>query len=480
VVERRREVNIPLDKIKIGERQRKTYEDIEKLAASITTYGILEPVLVDSDYNLIAGGRRCAAARRAGLTEIPALVKADLTEDQKAEIELEENVQRSDLTWQERTCAIAAIHSRKTHSAALAGEEWGYEQTGELLGKQKSNVYYAVAVAKLLLANDEEIAKCSCFNDAFKLMLARKEEEAQGELQRRVFVDAKVQQLNAKRYDKAGNTYTGLDAIAKAENGCNIYGYDIDGKPIYEPLPGVTQTFNEEVSKINRVSQIVRRCTMDMIAPDCPKVDHIYCDPPYATDMDNIQQEGMGMNIEVTRAEHDVDNNVVMLEQFIHRAWDILPETGFCVLWYDMDQHTYLQELATHAGFRVQRWPLVWVKTHTCQNGAATFNFTKATEVAMVLRKPKAVLARTRPTNYFICGSDKQAEGALHPFWKPLALHKWVLESIALTGQSILDPFAGEGSIPVACLQAGYKPVAYDCNEKLYPLLCNRLLATLK
>ena len=83
------------------EQARKTFseESIEELANSIKTYGILQPIIVENKgkyYRIIAGERRWRAAKKAGLTEIPCLIR-DEDEQRNKEISLIENIQRENL-----------------------------------------------------------------------------------------------------------------------------------------------------------------------------------------------------------------------------------------------------------------------------------------------------------------------------------------------------------------------------------------------
>lgn len=74
-------------------------EALAELAASIAEHGVLQPIVVrpaGGGYRIVAGERRWRAARQAGLTEIPAVIK-DLTDRQAAEMALVENLQREDL-----------------------------------------------------------------------------------------------------------------------------------------------------------------------------------------------------------------------------------------------------------------------------------------------------------------------------------------------------------------------------------------------
>ena len=74
-------------------------ESLEELATSIKRYGVIQPIIVtkmDNYYQIVAGERRWRAAKKAGLMEIPCLVR-DSTERKNREIALIENIQRSTL-----------------------------------------------------------------------------------------------------------------------------------------------------------------------------------------------------------------------------------------------------------------------------------------------------------------------------------------------------------------------------------------------
>jgi ParB family transcriptional regulator, chromosome partitioning protein len=93
---------IPLDRIVGNPYQPRRAVDgpeLDALAASIAEHGVIQPILVTETlegYQLVAGERRVRAARMAGLTRIPAVVR-QLAELHQLELALVENVQRSDL-----------------------------------------------------------------------------------------------------------------------------------------------------------------------------------------------------------------------------------------------------------------------------------------------------------------------------------------------------------------------------------------------
>ena len=109
---------IPIDRIEANPHQpRARFEgpDLEDLAASIETHGVLQPIVVrglaNGSYQLIAGERRVRAARMAGLTHVPAVVR-DPTEEQMVELALIENLQRTDLNPLEEAIGFRLLIER--------------------------------------------------------------------------------------------------------------------------------------------------------------------------------------------------------------------------------------------------------------------------------------------------------------------------------------------------------------------------------
>lgn len=87
-----------IDAITVGERRRDDHGDINGLAESIKTYGLLHPPVVDDKLNLIAGERRLRACKLLGWGSIDVRLFRDLSAAEKDQIELEENRRRKDLT----------------------------------------------------------------------------------------------------------------------------------------------------------------------------------------------------------------------------------------------------------------------------------------------------------------------------------------------------------------------------------------------
>ena len=121
---------IPLELIEIHENVRKEYNDIEELADSIKSQGLLSPVIVepkkDGKYILIAGHRRLKACQLLKYEIIPAVIKSI---DNVKLTQLIENVQRSDLTKYESSKAVAEILDKTGLSQPKLAKQLGKSDT---------------------------------------------------------------------------------------------------------------------------------------------------------------------------------------------------------------------------------------------------------------------------------------------------------------------------------------------------------------
>ena len=82
--------------IKIKKRVRKDLGNLDDLKNSLRTYGLLNPITLNSKYELIAGERRLQAATQLGWTNINAVILSNVNELEELEMELEENNQRKE------------------------------------------------------------------------------------------------------------------------------------------------------------------------------------------------------------------------------------------------------------------------------------------------------------------------------------------------------------------------------------------------
>ncbi len=120
-------VRLPLDLIRPGKAQMRRIfnpDALDDLAESIRSAGLIQPVVVrgigDGLYELLAGERRWRAAQRAGLHDIPAIVRDDVDDQEAVVLGLIENLQRESLTPMETAHGLKELSARLelTHAAA--------------------------------------------------------------------------------------------------------------------------------------------------------------------------------------------------------------------------------------------------------------------------------------------------------------------------------------------------------------------------
>lgn len=139
-------LTLPLREVEPDKNQpRKTFEEgaLQELSKSIQEHGILQPIVVRpvpaGGYRIIAGERRWRAARLAGLTEVPVLVK-EVSDAQAMELALIENLQREDLDPVEE----ALGYKNLMESCGLT-----QEQAAEKLARSRSAVANSLRLLNL-------------------------------------------------------------------------------------------------------------------------------------------------------------------------------------------------------------------------------------------------------------------------------------------------------------------------------------------
>ena len=163
--------NLPIEKITPGPWQpRINFNDaaLDELAQSIKKQGIIQPILVrqnGENYQLIAGERRWRAAQRAGMHEIPAIIR-NIDEKTAAEIAIIENIQRQDLNAIEEAVGYRKLIDKFNYTQdALAG----------IIGKSRSHI--ANMMRLLILPEDvqEELAKGTLTIGQLRPIIGRKD-----------------------------------------------------------------------------------------------------------------------------------------------------------------------------------------------------------------------------------------------------------------------------------------------------------------
>ncbi|MCM1165081.1 MAG: ParB/RepB/Spo0J family partition protein [Lachnospiraceae bacterium] len=170
------------------EQPRKSFdnESLRQLAESITEHGVLQPLIVQSlpsgNYRIIAGERRWRAAKMAGLSEIPVIVRDDITEEQAMQIAMIENLQRENLN---------PIEEALGYKELIDKYDMTQDKLAKVLGKARSSIANSLGllampngVQELLRGGSLSAGHCKALkkikDEALMIELAHK--TAEGEL----------------------------------------------------------------------------------------------------------------------------------------------------------------------------------------------------------------------------------------------------------------------------------------------------------
>jgi ParB family chromosome partitioning protein len=167
-------LHLPVDSIQPNpEQPRREFSETElaALTASIRAQGLLQPIIVRSTgpdtYELVAGERRWRAARRAGLTAIPALLR-DTRDDQMLPIALVENLLRENLNPVEEAQAYETLVERYA---------WTHEAIAEQVGKSRVHVANTLRLLALPQEILEEVASGDLTAGHARAILSAESEE---------------------------------------------------------------------------------------------------------------------------------------------------------------------------------------------------------------------------------------------------------------------------------------------------------------
>jgi ParB family chromosome partitioning protein len=167
---------IAVDQIRPSHQQVRTRFDAEplgELAESIRSHGVLQPLLVRrliDGYELIAGERRWRAARLAGLTAVPAVVRGDAGNDEQLVLGLIENLQRTDLDPIEEARGLRRLT-----------EEFGltHEEVAQRIGKHRVSVTHSLRLLSGCAAVQSAVAAGVITAGHARVLIALESQEAQ-------------------------------------------------------------------------------------------------------------------------------------------------------------------------------------------------------------------------------------------------------------------------------------------------------------
>lgn len=419
--------DLPISDIKVGVRYRTSYNGISELAASIKTHGLIQPLVLDRQNNLIAGGRRYRACQEAGLTTVKVVYRDEADELTRRELELEENLHREDLTWVEVancTAEIDRLKREKYGDGAVAFQStdgsvgWDVYDTATALNSSQPTVSRNLAAARVLelfpeLADEPDRASALAKFDKFL-------ERAERELAVR-------------------------DGGLKDDN---IYHGDF--RTLHTKIPDES-------------------------------VDLILFDPPYGTSLDKLNQ---GVEHTDTHFDDSVKSAILLLKDVLPIFQRVLKPDGhiycFCGLKVvdigiaRQPLYAVFADLFAKNGFAPDYIPLVWTKS---TSGLVEFDYRYGFSWEPILFVSNREMRRLtyKRSNVFQFASVHHTE-KVNLAQKPVELYKELITESTAFGEVVLDPMAGSGSSVRAARSAGRRYIAFEKDLDQYNAILRSLV----
>jgi len=436
---------IPLSQIIIPEnRQRQEFEAqaMQDLAESLEKLGLMHaPVLrqAGDGFFLVAGERRLKAITdiyalggrirfNGDLVpegEVPYVTMGELSVLEAEEAELDENLKRKDLTWQEHAGALKRLHELRGAQKVAAtpeGETPKVQTVAEtaLEISGRSDGYYQDAVRKELIVAKHlerpEIAKAKNVEEAFKILKRSEASEA-----------------NRVLAAEVGKTFT-----AEMHTALNI------------------------------------DCLLWMTFPENQGVfDVILTDPPYGMDAQDFG-DADGKRVGV---EHRYDDSPEawrgLLSKWAQLAFNVTKPQAHAYVFCDLDRFHELKSFMQAAGWYVFRTPLIDYKTDSGRVPLPDRGPRRQYELILYAIKGN------KTVNHIVgdvipCQADPNMT---HGAQKPVALYVNLLKRSVRPGDQVLDTFSGSGTIFESCHQMQCKATGLELNPEYFGMGLRRLKA---
>lgn len=443
---------IPLSAIIIKpERQRQEFdpEALQELKNSIEDGQLLHPPVLRREgdsWVLVAGERRLKAISEifelGGTFKHNGEVFADgivpftnigeLTLLEAEEAELDENLKRRDLTWQEHAAAVARLHALRS-----AQKEGARAQALEASGELASPATPAHTIA-----------------DTAKELTGRSDGSFQDTVRKEIIV--------AKHLDNP--------AIAKAKSAdeaFKILKREEEKKRNIELAATVGASFNADKHKLFNVN-----CLEWMADPaNAGQFDVICTDPPYGMGAQDFGDGGGKFD----GIEHHYDDSYESWQKLM-QAWCPLTFTitkpqAHAYVFCDIDRFHELKRYMQDAGWYVFRTPLINHKINSGRVPLPDQGPRRQYEILLYAIKGKKPVTHIYPDVVATNADENMSHGAQ----KPVALYQNLLQRSVRPGDRVIDTFAGTGPIFPAAHTYQCEAVGLEQNPEYYAMSMKRL-----
>jgi len=376
-----------------GTRQRRDLGDIDALAESIHRIGLINAVVVTPDGVLVAGERRLTACRQLGWTSIPVQLTTELSDYELQCIELEENVKRLDLPWQDQCLAIARFHKLKVDNEP----DWSQEQTAQALGIVQTTISKHLAVAEEINAGNEKVASADKFSVARNIVERTTERKKQSAI---------------------ASADTALASVLGTPDGGST-----ESAP---PAPILNTNFHEfQETYVG------------------PKFNLIHCDFPYGINVADAPRQNSAI---VDHYDDSADTYWKLCERLELAMHNMVAESAHLIFWFSMEKYERTRWFLEKIGWEVNPFPLIWHKSDNAgvapdpQRGPRR---TYETAFFASIGDRKLTQAGTKSNSFAYPG--KRPDGA-HVSEKPKAVLRHFMSMVCDEYSLLFDPTCGSGN----------------------------------
>jgi len=425
-------------------RQRKVFDEtaIIDLAGSITQLGLIHPIVVrqfEDQIILVAGERRLKALDyiwnfgdkvSCGEFEfpegqVPCLFLGEIDPIDAFEIELEENIRRENISWQDKAQATARLLELR-NAQAKANEEGPFDHIDlarEISGVPDTTPSSAIAPLTealredLILARslgDSDVAKASSKSEALKVVKRKEEARRNVELSRTV----------GAVFNSSLHTLLRGDCLSL--------------------MQGLSdQTF-----------------------------DVILSDPPYGIDAQEFNNsDGLAPGPGSHFYDDSYSNWSNLMHGFAVQADRLTKPQAHLYLFCDIDRFHELKGIFSEQGWTAFRTPLIWFNPGGMRAPWPDQGPQRKYQVILYAVKGKRPVTQLRGDVLAYPNDPNQG----HPAQKPVALLTDLLRRSVRPGDTVLDPFAGSGSIFVAAHSLKVKATGIELDEAAAGIAARRL-----
>ena len=452
---------LPIEDIKIYGRARKTFGEIAKLKESITEHGLLYPILIDENNNLLDGGRRLRAYKELAVDKIMCRILPGISPDDAKIIELISNAERKDFIWHEELRIKHDLH----HMWKKENSKWGYRDTAKKLNCALGGISSDLALMEAIKVLPEltQFQTKSKARDAYKKMqdqaVAIQSVEGLSDKEQSRLTAMLSGSVDVAKIAKKKNSVSKKPFIPCAQHSDHHPGEILSGKEDREEelIPPV-----ESNELPTHVYEIISNREFIPKIPD-NTVGFVELDPPYAIDFNNTYGK---------LAKNDTTEDDWTLDRLKSWMYDMLPiiynkmlDNSWILCWTAKEHWIWQNQIAEEDGFGVQQ-PGIWAKPGGSSNTPKT-NMISNYEMFLLFRKGKATF-NTPSLQSVINFASPAASQRGHQWEKPMDMYDMFMKTLGKSDAIFLSPFAGSGNSMVSAAINGMTPLGCDMKKQYF------------